>query len=234
MSEYLENENEGNDAPRRAGVIHNMGLLDLRSAKTADELKAITGLENIGCVVVPDHLTTALASIPMENVGTIIPLPEGENIKLHVGQTRMTGEALAAGNAEDILFIAGQLFLTTPVTQVGYKEIRVNGQIFAVRGSETALGSKIGQMTGQVFYLPAKMRSIMGDESVGKAFLDLLPEPTALVVMGELTFEDDVPAELLQSKIVEIVLMGEIHAPQALIPLVQFLTVEKMGEINAK
>ena len=235
MSETVEYGNaEGGAALPESGLIENMGMLDLRSAKTAEELKHITALKNIGCVVIPEHLATALMSVPMENVGTIVPVPEGENVKLHVGQSKMSGEALAAGGAEDILFVAGQLFITTPVTNVGFKEIRVHGQVMAIRGSETPLGAKIGQITGQILYLPAKTRTVMGEETIGKAFLELLPEPTALVVMGKLTFEDDVTAELLQSKILEIVLMGEIHTPAALLPLTQVLTIEKMGEIHVK
>jgi len=216
-----------------AGIIHNMGLLDLRSAKTPEDLSGITALHNIGCVIIPEHLASVLMRIPMENVGTVAPVPSGENIQVQVGQVWLSGEAIAAGDSDAILFTVGQLFLTTPVTSVGFKEIRVHGQVLAIRGSEAALGSKVKSLTGQIFYLPAKARTIMGSESIGQEFLELLPEPTALVIMGELTFEQDVTKEMLKSKILEMVLMGHIKAPQALVPLVQVLTIEKMGEISS-
>jgi len=235
MSETVENESASNASPLPgAGHIHNVDFLDLSSAKTPDDLQGITRITNVDCVLIPEHLMTALTRIPMENVDTVIPVPGGENLKLQVGQIRMTGEALSAGNAEDILFVAGQLFITTPVTSVGYREIRVHGQVMAPRGSEAALGAKLGRLTGQILYLPAKARTIMREETIGKAFLELLPEPAALVVMGQLTIEDDVTVELLQSKVPEIVLFGQIRAPQALVPLVQVLTTEHYGQIAAK
>ena len=232
MSETIENENGvSTPSPSLSGRIHDMGLLDLRSAKTPEDLKGITGINDVGCIIIPENLATALMGIPMNDVGTIIPMPEGNNVQLHVGQIKLSGEAIAAGDPEDILFVAGQLIITTPVTNVGYQAIWAHGQILAIRGSETALGAKLKRLTGQILYLPAKARTVMGSESIGKAFLELLPEPTAMVIMGELTIEDDVTVELLQSKIVEFVLMGVIKAPKPLIPLVQVLTPEKMGEI---
>jgi hypothetical protein len=216
------------------GHIHNVDFLDLSSAKTTDDLAGITRISNVDCILIPEHLMTALTRIPMDNVDAVIPMPAGENVQLRVGQVWMTGEALAAGGAEDSLFVAGQLLITTPVTSVGYREIRVHGQVMAPRGSEAALGAKLGRLTGQILYLPVKARTIMAEESIGKAFLDLLPEPTALVVFGGLTIEDDVTVELLQSKVSEIVLFGQINAPRPLVPLVQVLTTQHLGQITGR
>ena len=235
MSETIDTD--GANAPETSpptGHIHNMGYVDLRSAKTPDDLKYIASIKNVGCVLVLEHLATALASIPMENVGTVVPVPEGDNIKIQVGQVHLTGESLAAGNPEDILFVVGQMFISTPVASVGYKELWVHGQIMALRGSEGPIGAKLGKLTGQTMYLPAKSRTVMGELSISKAFLEFLPEPEALIIMGELNIEDDVTVELLQSKIPEIVLMGEISTPRHLLALVQVITREKMGEINAR
>ena len=216
------------------GAIKEVGCLDLRHAKTPEDLSGISSITEVGCILIPPYLAPALMRIHMENVGAIIPVPEGENIKLRIGQTYLTGEALASGGAEDTLYVIGQLFITSPVTSVGYKEISVHGQMFAIRGSESALGSKLGSVQGQTFYLPAGARTLMGDESLGQEFLDLLPAPTAFVVMGTLTIEDDVTLELLKSKVTEFVLMGQIRVPKTLHALVQVLTVEKMGEIVVK
>lgn len=220
--------------PPLAGHIRNVGFLDLRSAKTPEDLSGITAISNVGCILVPQSLAVKLAQIPMNDVGAVVPFPAGENILCKVGQTWLTGEALAAGDPNSILFIIGQMFLKTPVTSVGYKEIHLHGQIMALRGSEGPLGVKLTEMQGQVLYLPADARMLMGDETIGREFLELLPNPQPLVVMGKLTFEDDVTVDLLKAKVPEIVLMGEIYTPQALLPLVQVLTFEKMGEIHVK
>jgi hypothetical protein len=235
MSETVENGSTSNASPLpEATHINNVDFLDLTSAKTPDDLQGIARITNVDCILIPEHLMATLTRIPMDNVDAVIPVPAGENFKLLVGQVFLTGEALSAGNPEEILFVAGQLFITTPATSVGYREIRVHGQVMAPRGSETALGAKMGRLTGQIFYLPAKARMIMGEEAIGKAFLELLPEPAAFVVMGGLTIEDDVTVELLKEKVPEIVLFGNIRAPQALVPLLQVLSPQRFGEIVVK
>ena len=224
----------GQVARAAAGHIHDMGLLDLRFAKTPEDLSHISRISDIGMVLVSEQVAAALMRIPMNDVGTVVTVPQGAQVNCLTGQTRLSGEALAGGDPESILFIAGQFFITSTVTSIGYKELRVAGQVFAPRGSEAAITAKLTQMTGQVFYLPANPRVIMGEEILSKEFLGLLPEPTALVIMGQVTFNDDVTQELVQSKLTEIVLMGQIFAPAALIPILQLLTQEKMGQILVK
>jgi hypothetical protein len=46
--------------------------------------------------------------------------------------------------------------------------------------------------------------------------------------------EDDVTVEMLRSKVPEIVLIGSLTAPRALLPILQVLTTEKAGSIDAK
>ncbi len=216
-----------------SGHIHEVAVLNLLSAKSAEEFKNITSISEVGVILVPEHLAGALMQIPMSEVGTIAPIPGGDNVNLQVGQIKLSGEALAAGDPERILVAVGQVFITSVVQSVGYKGIHLTGQLFATRGSEDALGSKLIHVNGQTFYLPADPRLFMGDESIGKEFLELLPEPAPLVIMGNLTIEADVTRDLMQSKINEIVLMGQLRVPKPLLPLAQVLTKEKMGEIKS-
>ena len=75
MSETVENESASNASPLPgAGHIHNVDFLDLSSAKTPDDLQGITRITNVDCVLIPEHLMTALTRIPMENVDTVIPV----------------------------------------------------------------------------------------------------------------------------------------------------------------
>jgi len=165
-------------------------------------------------------------------VGGLVPVPADGKVNCLTGQTQLTGEALEGGDPDTTLILVGQTFISTPVRQVGYKDIRIVGQLFATRGSEGALSAKISNMTGQNFFLPPDPRIFMGQETIGAEFLELLPKPTAIVIMGELTVEADVPRDLLMSKVEEIVLMGKINAPANLVPALQVLTKVKMGEIK--
>ena len=55
----------------------------------------------------------------------------------------------------------------------------------------------------------------------------------AMILVGEFAIERGVPADLLKEKVSQILLAGDLHAPQELLPLVQVLTVEKAGNISA-
>ena len=205
--------------PRRE--IKNLAMLDLTGIKSVEELSKIGSIRNVATIIVPESLSAALLGIPMENVATNIVLPDGANVKMHTGHMKMTGEALenANGNPDDVLIVTGQLFITTPVKKVGYKQFMVTGQAVAPRGSEDALGAGVTRMTGHIAYYSGTPRIITGDESYGRAFFELLDEPVTLIIAGSLTIEPDVTPEVLKSKVKEIVLAGNLKGPRALLPL---------------
>ncbi|NPV06739.1 MAG: hypothetical protein HPY83_02095 [Anaerolineae bacterium] len=217
------------------GTIRDMGLLDLSSAKTPEDLSGITSIHDVGAIVIPEDLAPALTRIEMHDVGSVIPIPRGTKVSLQMGQTRLTGQALADGPEDTILVLVGQAIIVDRVESVGYRELHVIGQLLAPRGSEAALSPKITKLTGQAVYYPEVegARFIMGKEQIGRAFLELLPRPTPLIVMGLLTIEAGTPADLLRAKVPEIVLLGKIRAPEELVPLLQVLAVEKQGAIEA-
>ncbi|CAN5393558.1 hypothetical protein BH11ARM2_BH11ARM2_10420 [soil metagenome] len=215
----------------RNGNISDVGTLDLRFAKTPEDLRGIRSISDVGVILVPERLSGALAGIEISDIGSVVRIPDDGNVHCISGQTKVTGDALAAGDPEAVLIVVGQLMVTTVCESVGYKEIRVVGQLIATRGSEKALMPKLTEVNGQVLYIPADARLIMGSETIGRAFLELLPKPTPFVVMGELRVEGDVTVDLVREKIPEIVLMGRLRVPQDLVPLFQVLTVDKFGEI---
>ncbi|RYG33783.1 hypothetical protein EON81_17280 [bacterium] len=216
------------------GHISDVGMLDLRFAKTPEDLKHIRSISDVGVVLVPDNLAAALSKIKVSDVGTVVRLPSGDNVACHMGQIRMSGEALAGGPEGGVLVVVGQFQITSVPSKIGYREIRVIGQLFAPRGSEAVIGPKLTEMNGQIFYLPTDARMIMGEETISQEFLEYLEDGTTFVVMGELRFDDTVDVPMIRQKIAEIVLMGEIRAPRAVVPILQVITKEKYGEIHAE
>jgi hypothetical protein len=107
-----------------SGGISNVAILDLTGMKSTEELAGLGSISRVGVVLVPESLMSGLLAIPMEKVGATVPVPTGENVKLVTGQMKTTGEALAgAGREEDVLVVAGQLLVTTPVEHVGGRSI---------------------------------------------------------------------------------------------------------------
>jgi hypothetical protein len=217
-----------------SGAIGNTGILDLTWVKSADELSEVTSIDNVGIVRVSESLYNSAISIPQHNVGLIQMAATGSRQAM-TGSLRVTGDFLAHGAPDTILDITGCLLVLPPVNEIGFKGICVNGILAMPRGSEGMLSSKLGNVTGVVAFYPADKgtpRVIEGDESIGREFLELLPEATPLIVAGHLTLENDITAELLRSKVCEITLSGDLTTPRALLPLVQFLAAERSGSIQ--
>ncbi len=233
-NERTEMENEQADA-RPGAPINNVGLLDLTKSEPGD-IARMGPINNVGAILVPESLVGELMDIPMNNTGAIVPIPEGANVRAHTGQVKMTGEALAnlEGNAEDVLVVAGQLVITTPVEKVGYKEFIVVGQVLGPRGSETALATGLTRLTGQIAYYPEGARFFVGKSRFAREFFELLQEPLAMVIIGKYVIESDVSVSLLRDKVSEIVLLGELTAPEELVGILQVLTIENYGEIAAE
>lgn len=224
----------GSERPEaRTRQFRDVAMLDLRYIKSADELADVRAIRDVGMILISESMQGALAKIDLQDVGGIVAVPDGDGVFMLSGQSTLTGEAMAAGDPNATLVIAGQLFIITPVTSVGYKEIRVYGQLFAAKGSEAAILPKITHLAGQNFFIPANPRFFKGSTELNQEFFELLTEPQPFVVMGKLSIASDVTKEMLQAKVPEIMLMGKIEAPRRLLPLLEFLTREKMGKIDS-
>ncbi|WP_199616263.1 hypothetical protein [Paenibacillus alkalitolerans] len=214
----------------RVGVIENLPLLDLTSLKTPEELTSLRKISNVALILVPESLHSKLLQISIENVASIVSVPEGENVII-CGETKMSGESLANAGGKDSLVIVGQLTITSAVQQVTYKRIIVIGQLLAPRGSEPALAPAITRCDGQLVYYGANLRFFTGSDHFTKDFFELLDEPIFWVLCGMFTIDDDVTPELLKSKVSEIVLAGTLKAPKSLTGILQVKATEKAGKI---
>jgi hypothetical protein len=132
------------------GVVSGEPVLDLTHLTSAQELGAISRIEGAAAVLVPESLAGAYAAIPSEGVAATVYVPEGENVRVHVGPLIVGGDGLGA--AEDVLVIVGLLVITSPVTGAVPRRIIVVGSVLAPRGSEPALGPVLGGGVGSVTY----------------------------------------------------------------------------------
>jgi hypothetical protein len=160
----------------------------------------------------------------MERVATTVPVADGQRARVMTGQILLSGEALAAAgdHGQDILIVAGQLVITSPVTSVGYNDVVVLGQAVAPMGSDAALGAALTRLSGQVVYYPhvegAATRLMSGNTISGEALANTAGQPSdmllatgqlvvtspittlgfqQLVTIGHLVLPPDVPADLL-------------------------------------
>jgi hypothetical protein len=150
------------------------------------------------------------------------------------GQVRLSGESLAnsQGSPDDVLLLAGQVVVTSPVSSVGYQRVFYAGQLVLPRVSEAVLASALSG-SGQVAWYDGQPRFFLGKDVLGRGFFELLEEPIALAVVGSLRIDDDVPPELLRAKVSDITLVGKLTAPRRLLPVLQLVTTERYGTLRA-
>jgi hypothetical protein len=143
------------------GVVENIPVLDLSHATWEEDLAGIDRIANVGAVVVVDNLAHALARISMQNVGAVIPVPQGSRVRVLTGAIMLGGDALAEpGGDNEVLVVIGGLILTSPVTRIGYRAVVITGLLLAPQGSESVLGAGLTGMTGSVSYY----RYVQGQE----------------------------------------------------------------------
>jgi hypothetical protein len=189
-----------------------------------------------GLVLAPKGSEAALAGALTYLTGSVMYYEhaEGQRIQSMAGQTTLDGAAFAneAGGPNDILMIAGQLVITSPVEKVGFQHLIVSGQLVAPKASEAVL-TPVLTMAGQTGWYSGTPRLLIGQDTFSRGFFELFDEPVSLVLVGKFVIDPDVPPALLKEKVSEIVLVGKARAPRATIPVLQFLTTQKLGRFLA-
>ncbi|HEX4214332.1 MAG TPA: hypothetical protein VIA06_13525 [Candidatus Dormibacteraeota bacterium] len=297
------------------GVIENVAVADLTPMTSPDELRRVRLIRNTAVVLIGKSAAAAIPDIRMENVASVVTVPDGGHVRVHTGSLTVDGRALAEpGGDNEIMVVTGTLIVTTPVERVGYHDLIVTGVVLAPEGSEAALGSGITRLTGAVTYFPyaegqqvrvhsgqvrfgaramanaggnpgdvlvvggqlvvteplttlgyarivvsgqlmaprqsedligpasliqgqvvwyaGDPRFFTGEDSFSAEFFRLQEKPITLALIGDFEFEADVTSELLREKVSSIALIGEVRAPKALIPALQMLATERIGDIR--
>jgi hypothetical protein len=162
------------------------------------------------------------------------PYVAGQQVRTSTGQVQLSGSSLAnpGGSADDVLLVAGQVQLTGPVADIGYARVIVVGQLVAPESTRSVVEHRF-TVQGQVVWTRSEnARVILADMEIGPDFFRLLPEPVSLVVLGDLTFTAGVTEQLVQAKVTDIALIGSITAPAEVVPVLQVLAEQALGEIR--
>jgi len=174
-------------------IIHHLGLLDLRNVQAPEELKGITRINH---------------------VGSIVTVPADLKLKLLTGDLKLAGDFLENGNPEETLLVTGELTITSAFGKVGFRSIILTGEIFAPQGCESVLTAAVSELAGELFFYAGEPRMYRGRDRFDAAFFSYLKRPVSLFLRGEFTVEADVTPELLQEKVTELYLWGELIASE--------------------
>lgn len=177
-------------------VVSHQAVADFSHLTAPEQLAAISRIESVALVIVPESLAGSYAAIPSSGVAATIYVPDGANVRVHTGALVVGGDGIGA--ADDVLIITGMLIITSPVTGQVPRRIHVVGSVLAPRGSEAALGPVLAGGTGGVsYYTPADgqdIKVLSGQVTISGAMLanpagqadDLLIAAGQVVITGEI------------------------------------------------
>ncbi|WP_029137449.1 hypothetical protein [Nakamurella lactea] len=190
-----------------------------------------------GTVLVPRGSEAAIGRV-LEGTGSVVAYrwAETQEIRTHGGQLSISGAGLTnpIGEPDDVLVLAGQTVVTGEVGGIGYRQVVVVGQAAFPAAAQEALDPRLVAQ-GQVgWYVSDNPRTFVGGAPLAAEYLRLLEAPASLIVTGNLDIADDVSAELLRDKVSDIVVFGNITAPDALVPTLQYLATQAFGSIRGK
>ncbi|WP_274365881.1 hypothetical protein [Paenibacillus thermotolerans] len=220
----------------KQGKITHLGLLDLRHLRSVEELHNVTEISHVGTILVSDQLDGSINSIPMHHVGSIVTIPSDLKVKLLTGDVKLRGDFLenASGDPDETLLVTGVLMITSPFQKVGYKSLILIGEIFAPKECEHLLTSSISQMCGELYFYESEPKIFTGQDRFDHDFFSYLKKPVTLFLRGDFIIEADVTPELLQEKVTELYLWGNVQtADRKQASLLLALTALKYGEIRA-
>ncbi len=178
-------------------VVKDEAILDLSHLTEPGQLAAISRIEDVAVVIVPESLAAAYATIPTADVASTLYVPSGVNVRLQTGSLSVGGDGLGAEN--DVLVVIGLLLITSPVTAPVPKRIYVVGSVLAPRGSEQVLGQALAGGTGGVSYYGhadgQQVKVLSGQVKLSPAMLanaagrpdDILVVAGEVVITGEVT-----------------------------------------------
>lgn len=200
-----------------AREITNVALLDLSTMKSAEELDKISSIKNVATILIAESLHSQLMTKPIKNVASIIPIPDGENVRVKVinGPLQLGGDAFSAeSDVLNIYVVNGPLIFTTPVSTVNNTQIIINGPILAPEGSESALGLAIRDLNGPTVYFPAggQVRSHTGQVRLdGDVLANAAGDESDILLVAGQTF---ITTEVAKVGYRQVVVAGQLFAPR--------------------
>jgi len=211
------NEATAAPEPDSRGVIRDVAVLDLTASTRPEELAHIRRIEDVATILVRESAAPALTRMDLNDVASIVQVPDHGVPRVHTGTLLLTGEAFAdERNKDDVLVVTGTLVATEPVRRVALAGIIVTGTVLAPEGSE-ALAAALTRLTGTFDTFPyregQRIQHRSGNIEIGASGLanrDGTPNDV-LLVSGALTVRDDV-SEIGYER---IVVAGSLVAPRA-------------------
>ena len=217
-------------------VVENVGCLDLRGA-SAEEVATLQKVKNTGSVLISPEARAGLTGTAMENVGSVIEAGAGrKTARGAVDRVRRRGAGGDGGRPE--------------IPRDGHPDLRRRRHRRArraedrqapphghshrpegrARGSHRPDGAH-GRLRGR----PedgGRDGATAGEKTITPGYLSYLKPESVYINIGQTTFGDDVPLELVQSKLSAYVNVGQTVARQEILDYLDAICDGNVGEFT--
>jgi hypothetical protein len=194
-------------------TIGNVNFLNLVNA-TPESVAGIRHIENINMAVYTPETASLLPQLNPGNVNATIEIPNGANMVMKTGVMQVNADFFKNVERKIYLFVTGQLIIEpgVPVEEIekGLAGIAVTGQFFCPEDLMGAFNARPNAIIGQSVAYPPFKHFVKGDLRLEPGFLNGLADGTEICVLGDLLAPKVLPTELLERKIGQIFVSGDV------------------------
>ncbi len=192
-------------------LIKNVGILDARKA-SPEQLREIGKVVNVGCLVIHPGLKAELLKINLQDVGKMLELDD--DYRLHTGPLEISRQMLEDTQDSLKLCVVGPLSLEPDIT-VELLQEKLSGLCLIGPASvpEHLYGTFMSvarDIVGPVSPLKYAGLRAAGKILITDTYLNGLEDGAELTVAGNVTFAEEVDAELFARKISKLQVVGAI------------------------
>lgn len=183
---------------------------------------ALAGIIVTGSVLAPEGSEALAAALTrLTGVYSTFPYREGQHIDERTGTIELGAAALAnrEGTQDDILLINGTLTVREEIAELGYARLVVVGVVIAPRAAQALLEPRVTARSAIWYTAPPKV--FVGNTTLSRIFFQLLEEPVTLVLVGNVTIDEDVTLDDVKPVAAAVYSTGNLRAPKDVLSLFQ-------------
>lgn len=209
----------------------DMPICDLRCLTDPDAVKQIESISDIATLLLPNDadpaVMSALAAIPMSDIGSILYLPA----KAKLQTTNGVAEVHSAAGQEQYIMING-ICLIRELPEDANVTVSVNGLCLIEQSLRGHKGLHFANSNGQVSYMDIGDYKIYPNNlTLESETIQYFSDGMLIVTANKLVFHKDVTVQQLQEKRLRFLAANKIIAPKRLIPYLT-ATATVLGKIE--
>lgn len=193
-------------------TMKNIPTLDLRTITSADALKDVEEISNVGIIILPENgdpeVLNTFYAIPKNNVGHILTLPQGMDVQQMTGNVTLSPAMLKANS---VILITGNSIVEEVVEECNASLI-MTGNLIYPKHCPLNIRSTTGNAKS---YDYEHYVAVDDDFELDADTLDLMEYKTLLDIDGDLRVAKDVTVDLLKEKMPYFVIDGDVRCQKS-------------------